>query len=65
MAVVGERVGGEGRGPGAPVAGVGGVIGLTDLLLTSRRKRTREHVGLISKTSVNLSRNCGGVQITY
>ena len=53
-----EKVGGEGQVPGSPVAGVDGVIGLTDLLITSRRKRTREHVGLISKKSVNLSRNC-------
>ena len=53
-----ERVGGEGQVPGSPVAGVDGVIGLSVLLVTSRRKRTREHVGLISKKSVNLSRNC-------
>ena len=50
-----EKVGGEGQVPGSPVAGVDGVIGLTDLLITSRRKRTREHVGLISKNSVNFS----------
>ena len=58
-----EKVGGEGQVPGSPVAGVDGVIGLTDLLITSRRKRTREHVGLISKNSVNFSRNC--VIVTY
>ena len=52
-----EKVGGEGQVPGSPVAGVDGVIGLTDLLITSRRKRTREPVGLISKNSVNVSRN--------
>ena len=52
-----EKVVGEGQVPGSPVAGVDGVIGLNDLLITSRRKRTREHVGLISQKSVNLSGN--------
>ena len=47
-----EKVGGEGQVPGSPVAGVDGVIGLTDLLITSRRKRTREHVVLFFKKFV-------------